>query len=305
MSNELKTRHIIIKLILQDGVFAGVTNNVKIIKDLTIDANITKASGLMPTTASVLIYGMLDDDTKLLSRLQLFAGQALPTNIIEIYAGYDLGTDGLPPLAYKGLIWTAGVDKNSPDKPFRIYSLVYGLASTLISSTEIKGTIGLNELLQTMVNKYNAGVGSNDKLIYSPNNVIAIVQDQSFSSGSIIDLMTQVCTPYDYIVQLLYPYIMVYKKGDAPTKIEIVINKNTGMLGYPVPEDLGISCRVRYNPGIDWGYQVKVESSVQFTGIDNQVISQWFINSMSTTLQNRGDKWESVLKLGVYNRGVV
>ena len=304
MDNNLKTRCLVIKLILQDGVFSGLANNVKIIKDLTMNVNINKVSGLMPTTASVVIYGMLDSDINLLSRLQLFAGQTLPTNIIEIYAGYELCTDGFPPLAYKGLIWTAGVDKNDVDHPFRIYSLVYGLATNLIESTEVKGTIGLNELLQGMVTNYNAQA-SNDKLIYSPNNVVAVVQDQSYSGGSIIDLMTQACTPYDYIVQLSYPYILVYKKGDSPTKNEVIINKNNGMLGYPVPEDLGISCRIRYNPNIDWGYQVTVESSIQFTGINNEVITSWYINAMNTTLQNRGDKWESVLKLGVYNRGVV
>ena len=304
MSNELKTRQLVIKLILKDGVFAGI-NNIKIIKDLTMNVNISKVSGLMPTTASVIIYGMLDTDIKLLSRLQLFAGQQLPTNIIEIYAGYELDAMGMPPLAYKGLIWTGGVDKNDPDHPFRIYSLNYGLATTSIASTEIKGEIGLNELLKTMVSKFNAQVTSSEKLVYSPNNVVAVVKDQSYNGGSIVDLMTQVCAPYGYIVQLSYPYLLVYKNGDSPTKKTVTINKTNGMLGYPVPEDLGISCRVRYNPNIDWGYQVTIDSTVVFVGIDNHEITSWYINAMSTTLQNRGDKWESTLKLGIYNRGVV
>lgn len=305
MDNNLKTRYLIIKLILQDGVFAGIANNVKIIKDLTMNVNINKVSGLMPTTASVAIYGMLDSDIRLLSRLQLFVGQPLPTNVIEIYAGYELGTDGLPPLAYKGLIWTGGVDKNSPDRPFRIYSLVYGLSPIQIKATEIKGTIGLNELLKNLVTEYNTTLSPSETLVYSPNNVNAIVQDQSYSAGSIIDLMTRVCAPYEYIVQLSWPYIQVYKNGDSPTKNITTISSKNGLLGYPVPDDLGISCRIRFNPKIDWGFQVELDSSIQFTGIDNQVLNNWYINAMSSTLQNRGDKWETVLKLGIWNRGIV
>lgn len=303
MSNTLKTRYLVVKLILADKVFNGTSNNVKIIKDLTMDVSITKTSGLTATNASVIIYGMKEVDCRLLSRLQLTTNQPVPINRIEIYAGYELQNNGLPPLIYSSYIWLASIDKNDPSRPFRIYSILYSLSgNSSIFTTEIKGTIGLNEALQNLVNKYNTT--TTDVLIYSPNNVVGTIENIS-TGGTLESQLNAIANPNGYIIKWDYPYIYAYKDGYSPIKKLYTISANTGMLGYPVAEDLGISVRIRHDPIVQWGMQVEVLSTNEYSDTENKLIYDWFINAMTTTLQNRGDKWESVLKLNTYNRGVV
>ena len=300
-NNQLKTRHLIVRLILNNAVFPNTNgSNSKIIRDLAMDITINKESGILSGTANVTIYGMLDSDIRAFTRFKSYPNQSVANNTIEIYAGYNLDpTTQLPPLAYIGPIWTAGVDYNDPNRPFTISSTANSTLSVAnIPNTEIKGNSNLNNILNNMVAQYNKLY--NEKWIYTPNDVIAQVTDQTYT-GSLLDQMTEAATAYKYKIQPEYPIIYVYKSGSSPTKLEIDISPQTGLLGYPRTDDLGISCRVRYNPSLHWGAKVSLKSSIFSSDSANSCpIFNWYINSMTSTLQNRGNKWETLLKLNTY-----
>lgn len=296
--SDMLTRYMAIKLILDSGQFpsapsdTGVPQNVKTIfansdqNSLTVNATITKASGLEPNSAVLTIYGMTIEDCNQFSRFNQTYPLNLYENAIEIYAGYSVDANGFPPLVYKGQVYLAGGNFNDPSRPFTIvsYSGIYN--QNLISSiTNPQGDVALDTLFQGIVQK------SPDNLTYQSNGVKGNTNCPIYS-GSWISQLNYACKDYGYQFKLDDDKVLVTAINNAYSENLLTINKDTGMIGYPIIVDLGIDVRYRFNPSVQFGQKVKVESTLQ-----QLANGTWYINGMSHTLQNRGAKWESAFKL--------
>lgn len=325
MSDVLPTRYLFIKLILDQGIFESTQSNTKLIdgspNGLTMEVMFSKSTGMLITNAMVTIFGMLNSDIKQLTKLQYFTGSYLPTNSIEIYAGYELNDDGMPPIVYKGQIFTAFVDRNNPSRPFKIMSQdMFALGNTNLPNIEAKDTHLVKDLIKEILTNYKTQTGI--ELLYQPINITNDLQINNFSTtGSLRNQLDQLTTQVGVQYKIDEPYLVVYNMNENPNTQELTISKYNGLLGYPMVEPLGISIRVRFNPMIRWGAKIKLLSFSNLTindvelgnqekdlGVEDPYVdtletlklTEWYINELVAVLQNRGKAWELRLKLNSY-----
>lgn len=256
---------------------------------LTAEISIVKASGIENTTASITVYGIDIDTINAFSRLNPVNGTNLFDNLVNVYAGYTIDSEGFPPLIYSGPVRMAGPDYNNPSRPFTVISMI-GLITqnTYVLATNPVGTIPLNTLFQSILLK--------DKTItytYQPNNVNGYTKDVIYT-GSVRQQMFNAASQHGYKVFFDNSTVYVAPIGQPYNTQLFDLNVNTGMLGYPKVDELGLSVRMRPNNAIGFGQQIKLDS---FNYIANGV---WYINAMTYTLQNRGPKFEIELKLNNY-----
>lgn len=296
--NNLFTRYLTIKLILDKGQFPGSVGtsnanaNVKVITcnsgagNITADVNINIGGGFSPSSANVIIFGLLEADINAYSRysnpFQLFE------NSIEIYAGYSLGDNGLPPLIYSGQIIMAGADLNNPSRAFIIKSMTSIInQNTVVAPTNPKGQISLNDLFGSIVAQQQG-------LSYTPNGVTGFASSPVYM-GSVVEQMQQATADYNYQMKVLNNQVLVSPKGQPLVSQSTSLNATNGMLGYPAVTEFGIDVRCRFNPSIQFGQTIEIESKLNIAN------GQWWINGMSHVLQNQGAKWESLLHLNPFS----
>lgn len=296
--NNLFTRYMTIKLIMDKGQFPGAAGsanenaNVKIINcnsgigNITADANINIGGGFNPSSANVVIYGLLESDINAYSRysnpFEMFA------NSIEIYAGYALGDNGLPPLIYVGQIIMAGADLNNPNRAFIIKSMTSVINQNTVSQpTNPKGQIALNDLFGSIVAQQQG-------LSYTPNNVTGFATSPVYT-GSVIEQLQQATADYSYQMKVLNNQVLIAPKGQPFISQSASLNASNGMLGYPAVTEFGIDVRCRFNPSIQFGQSINIESRLNIAN------GNWWINGMSHVLQNQGAKWETLLHLNPFS----
>lgn len=290
---DIGTRYMTIKLILDTKLFpAG--SNTKIItcnsdqNSLTAEATITKATGFSDATAYVTIYGLLNEDINAFSRFNLSFASQIPENWLEIYAGYSLTENGLPPLAYRGQVRLAAPNYNDPSRAFTIISQ-WGLVNqnTVSPTTAPQGSIDLNTLYSNIAGLFNP------PLAYNGNNVTGVAINPNYS-GSASEQINAATRDYGFKAKQDNGRLLVAPVGQPFLKDIYKLDSKNGMLGYPIGEEFGYSVRVRYNPQIQFGQVINVTSQVLGANSD------WYINGMMTILQNRGQKWETTFKLNKY-----
>jgi hypothetical protein len=307
----LKTRHIVIELVLDKQQFPNSGgSNTKIIRansdnsSLTVKATINKSVGQMNSSANVSIMGMLNEDIDVLDKLIYNQGVPLyKDNKVLIYAGYTLDDNNYPPLTYVGDIYLGGVDRNNPNRPFIIQSIVgYYSDNVLLKPISVKGSIPLTNLFSNIVS--NAG----EDFIYTPNNVTGFAENIAIY-GNFKHQMTMSTRPNGYKWMQDDKYILV-----APVNSEfrltpdpILINYQTGLLGYPVTASMGIQCRTYYNPQVTYGSLIDLESNTQFVNENGELQKRWYVNGLNIELENRGSLWESTLSLNnvLYTTGAL
>lgn len=316
--NNIGTRYMTIKLILDNTQFPS-GSNIKIItcnsdvNSLTAEATITKATGFSNTSAYVTIYGLTLEDINSFSRFNLSNASSMPANLIEIYAGYSIDENGIPPLAYAGQIRLAAPNLNDPNRAFTIISQ-WGVVdqNVLMAPTAPAGAVDLNTLYEGMAKKFNP------PLIYQGNEVNGTAYNPNYS-GSCIEQINAATADYGCKVKQDNGKLLVAPANKPFIPDIYELNSLNGMLGYPQIEEFGISVRLRYNPTLQFGQQIKVTTNLALdqirqnsetigTASDSILATNgiWYINAMMTFLQNRGIKWETILKLNTtqFNTGV-
>lgn len=303
-NQKLQTRYITVKLVLNPNTlntghtFPGSpnhANNVKVIQansdqhDVTAEIVVTKASGLESAMATVTLYGLLNKDIQSFSLLNLTGNLYMLENLIEVYAGYTVDSNGFPPLVYSGQIRVAGVDYNNASRPFIIESQM-GIINqnTVAPRMNPPGTITLQNLFQSIVDN------SPYPLVLIMNGVTGSAEDVVYI-GSTIDQLRQATADHGYNFFLDGFTVTIAQAGQPFYNTTFQLNANNGMEGYPTQDMYGIQARMRFNPAIQFGQIVQVTSYLEMANRN-----LWYLNGIQHTLQNRGAKFESLLKLNNY-----
>lgn len=293
--NDLSVRYITIELTLDTGSFPGTNgSNTKIITcnstqdTITAEIEIINTIGFQQGTANVVIYGLINDDINAFTRANLQFPDQLLANNITIYAGYSIDNNGLPPFVYSGQILTAGPDYNNPSRPFKISSMIGILGmNQLVPTINPKGQISINQLFQTIL--------APSGLTYVPNNVASDVYvSNPIFTGSYQQQLQEACQHYGYSYRQIGDNVYVSPTGTPLVNDIYILNANNGMLGYPILEQFGLSVRMRFNPVIKFGQSITVQSYLPIAN------ANWYINGLQHSLQNKGRKFETVLKLNAY-----
>lgn len=275
------------RITLAAGSFGG-QGNTKIIRGLATEASIEKPGLPDKAKASIKITNL---PLTAMEQLTTLAFRPLQTqkNRISIWAGD--AASGLAQV-FSGEITSAFGNFNAaPDPVFEVEamtgyypSLMSQNPTTMAGSAPVADVVG--KLAQTMGYSFqNEGVSG--QLRNAVLNGSPLEQARNAAKQAGVELLI------DDGALVLLP------AGAARSGNAVVLNKSSGMIGYPTFNNNGISLKCLYNPALRFGALVKVESIVpKASGV-------WKITKLSHKLSafnTGGGAWQSEIE-GTYRLG--
>lgn len=318
MTTQLKTRYLVIRLDVNNQI--GQTNSntsftngttTKFIyaysgSSLTegvgyqrVDCIITQGIGWQDNVATIDIYGMNISDINTFTRANLTTfTDVYSNNLVTVYAGYQLNSDGLPPLVYSGYVIFAGPDFNvSRDRKFTLHAMqFYDNDNTNIIPYNVKGAISLDNLFRFLCQRGN--------YIYRGSNIKGTAYNPILT-GSIRQQLQQACSKYGYHMYMSrtageVQNILYIAPINQPLQdnVPIVLSaQNNEMIGFPIVEQFGFNIKCYFNPSLIVGLNIRVNSlTVEY--INDKTL---YINQMIHELHNREEPWQSTLQLNTWS----
>lgn len=263
-----------------------------------IDCFIQAGIGSLDNVATIKIFGMNIADINSFTRTNLAGSYDIYTaNQITIYAGYNLNSDGLPPLVYSGGVIRSAPDYNiTRDRPLIIKSIQnFAFDNINVLPTNIKGTISLDNLFRFICNKQG-------NLVYQGYNVKGNAYNP-IASGSVYQQLEHIANKYGYKVHrassgTFNQNVVYIAPKNSPFKdSQFILSAQNGMIGFPNIEDFGFSVKTYFNPNILIGQKIQVHSeSVPY--INNKDL---YVNQMTHDLHNREEPFYTTLQLNTYS----
>ena len=277
-------RKLQVQLTLKSGAFAD-GSNAKIISDLAMTASVEKLGPPDFGKCSVTIEGMRLEDMEQLTTLSfnpLFAYTA--RNYINIFAGDDL--HGFAQI-FAGTITSAGAQfaDGQPGASFHVEGQVGFMGSvTPASPNAVNGTQSAASFIQ----KQAAAAG----MQFENQGVNATIRDCVFN-GSAVQQARQCAEMVgaDLVIDddqmILLPGSGARDQGQM-----FLINKDSGLLGYPKISQSGVEVRTIFNPNYRFAQCFELQSIVP------KVSGIWRIVKLTHKLSSGHPKdgsWESSL----------
>ena len=263
---------------------AGEAANTKILK-LGMDVDIQKPGGEEKNKAKVKIFNLPLEDMEVLTTLA-FKPLEVSKNVIAIYAGDE--ENGLS-LAFSGDIVSAVPNFNAcPDPSFDI-DCITGYVASLTPVPPLTGK-GAQDVAQLM-----ARLAKDMGLAFTNRGVSAVLRNIAFVGGPMqqarqIAAAARITMLVDDGQMVIMAPEEMRSDEDASTP---VWKDRTGMFGYPRFDNEGIQVKGIYEPKLQIGAPIKIESVVpRATGL-------WQITSLSHKLQANypgASNWQSEVK---------
>lgn len=268
---------------LQAGQFEG--GNTKIITDVPLKVRIEKTGPPDFCKATIEARGLRYEDMAQMSTLA-FRPLYSARNSVAVFAGDEV--DGLS-LAFSGSITQASADFNAaPDVSFKIEAMTgYFGAITPQSPTAVKGAQPAADFIAMQAQK--AGFTfQNDGVSAQLNNAIFNGSPVAQARAAARQIGAELIIDDD--VMILSPAGGAGKNAGGGRGNAVLLNKDTGLLGYPVLSNEGVQLKALYNPAFRLGGLVEVESIVP------KASGTWRIIKLTHDLaafDAKGGPWES------------
>lgn len=282
---KLRVRQLQCKFILQSGEFKQ-GYNTKIIDDNTINALVTKTmSNNFTNSADIIVYGMNDSNIAALSTLG-FTPNIYELNHIELYAQYE---DDSESLCFKGYIAKAWCDFSDPNRPMH-----FQCQETYLNSIEnvdpinIKGSSDVIELFSNLASKLNLSL---------QNNGVSGIMNNPILTGSTIDQLKTLSKQTEVNCVVDNGKLKISPKGFSLTTEILNINSESGLLSYPTIDSYGVRFRIRYNPVLNIGQYIALQTKVKIP----KATGKWFVYDMQSSLNNRHENWFTDLRCSYNN----
>ena len=285
MSASFSKKAIRLSITLGEVTFAG-GRATKTIEGLACDVSVRKSGVPDKNEAKVKVWGLSYES---MAQLTMLAFKPLESqhNLISIEAGVK---GGAMSLVFEGEIVSAFADFNAaPDvcMEFEADSGAYPQQVALPSAT-VNGEVRAEHLFA----QFAAQAG------YSFRNegVTSSVRDASFA-GSPYDKLFKLARYLGCQLIIDDGAVVVTPAGQARRGGSVPLNKDTGLIGYPTFTREGISCRCLFNPCLEFGGLINVQSKVPHaTGI-------WRITGLNHAITAEtpgGGRWESQIEAAFY-----
>ncbi len=278
-------KEIELTVVLGKGSF-GDNGNTKIIKGLAMQCDIEKVHLPDKNKAKIQIYGLKLEDMEEMTTLS-FLPLETQKNYVQIKAGEKEKKLGL---AFKGEITTAFADfNNSPNIVFNIEAMAgYFPSLKAIPATSATGEVSLEGLL--------AKLAKEAEYSFTNKGVTGSVMNP-YLVGSPLEQIRKLAEDNDFEVLFDDEEIIALPHTKARTENTVRLTKDTGLIGYPTFSSDGISLNCYYEPNLQLGGLIEVESIVpKASGI-------WKITKLSHSLSANfaGDNvWESKINAVMY-----
>ncbi len=276
MSGSYVTRELSVTVQLGKGTFGASGFNTVTVSDLRMAATVSKMGSPGFDSAEIRIFGMTPDLMNQLTTLRVPLPMARENTVI-LQAG-----DAVSGMAtiYKGTLQNAWQNLDgTPETFLQIvgYSGYYS-AMAIVPPTSFQGSADVATLMQgfaTLMGRAFENGGVNVRLSnpYYPGT--AIQQAHACAKAANIEV-------YDDGTTLAIWPKSGTRKGQIP-----VISPATGLVNYPRYTSQGMEFRCIFNPNIQIGGKIEMQSSIQ------PACGQWYVNRLSYDLSSRmpGGPW--------------
>lgn len=260
---------------LGTGKFGSSNNDQIILQGFRATANIDKAGGMMMGTLRAKIYGVSQADMNSVTTLQWKPGTFIP-NTVEVYA-----IDGpAETLVFAGNIVNAWGDYQSMPDVFLHIQAQAAFFNQLkaVPPRSFKGRVDVASVMAQIARDMgytfeNGGVTTQLVDVYLPNTGMEQAKDLARAAGCdlYLDDKTLAITP-----------------PNVPRKTQVpVISPQTGLVGYPTFDGVGVNFQSLFNPSVTFGASVKLETDIP------QAAGEWIVTSMAYLLESEkpGGAW--------------
>jgi hypothetical protein len=257
MAKSFTKKVIELQIILGQGDFggapgeAGVSGNTRTIMGLPVEAEIKKPGLPDKNSASIKVTNLRYEDMEQLTMLA-FKPLELKKNMIRVRAGDDGGDLSV---AFEGEISSASADFNTAPDVVMKFEAQSGIYPQLKAAgpVSVAGEASAAQLIEQQATEMgykfeNQGVSGSVRNAVFNGSPMKKAQDIAAQVGCemIVD---------DGI-------IIIMKPGAARQGNAVLLTRDTGMIGYPTFNQDGIVCRCLYNPELQQGGLIKIDSLV-------------------------------------------
>lgn len=265
---------------LGTGKFGSSDNDQIILQSFRATANIDKAGGMTMGTLRAKIYGVSQADMNSVTTLQWKPGTFIP-NTVEVYA-----IDGAAEtLVFAGNIVNAWGDYQSMPDVFLHIQAQAAFFNQLkaVPPRSFKGRVDVASVMAQIARDMgytfeNGGVTTQLVDVYLPNTGMEQAKDLARAAGCdlYLDDKTLAITP-----------------PNVPRKTQVpVISPQTGLVGYPTFDGVGVNFQSLFNPSVSFGASVKLVTDIP------QAAGEWIVTSMAHLLESEkpGGAWFSNIR---------
>lgn len=277
-------RQISVTIQRANGVFADGGMNTVNLNGLRISATIERLGNVGSGRLSCRIFGLTASMMNDLSTL----GMIVTTdqrNTISLYAGD--ATSGLG-LAFTGTIYQALADfRSMPEVSFQIEAQT-GLAEAItpIAPSSYQGGADV----VTIISSLAAQMGR----VFENNGVSGVVLSNPYFPGTAAQQVRDAADAADINLHDDGTTIAIWPKGGTRGGAIPLVSATTGMVGYPAYTANGVDIVTLFNPSIQFGGQINVQSSLP------QACGNWCVYGLVHNLEAQvpGGSWFSAIRLG-------
>lgn len=269
---------------LGKGTFDASDNNIITFQGFRASATIEKAGGVQMGTLDARIYGVAMQDMNSLTSLQWSVDYATK-NVIQVFA-----IDGeVESMVFSGTILKAWGNYNAPPDVYLDIQANTAHIPLITASKPItfKDEKDVSELMSDIAKAMN--------FQFENNNVHSKIRDV-YLAGTLIDQARELAFAADFDLYINDTTVAITNKyspraGDIPE-----ISPESGMIGYPTFDSIGVTLRTMYNPAIIFGGSISVVSAIE------KASGQWTVACLSHLLEAEtiGGAWQSTIR-GVFN----
>ena len=264
---------------LGQGDFGTAGQDTVDLTGLRCSAQITKGgSGQWMTSLDLRVWGMPLDTMNKLTVLNKLAYPQQRYNNVTVSAGDE--QNGVA-VAFQGTIQEAWADGNNPPDVVFHVSAFSGMFErfTPIPPTSYNGSVSASLAF--------AGIAQQVGLTLENNGVVASIPNPYWPGdmGSQIKAIAQAANCDAFIDQPNSKLVIIPKGGARGTAV--LLNSETGMVGYPTFTQNGVQLRSLYKPSLAYKGQVTVQS--EFTAANGT----WVIAAINQDLESQvpGGAW--------------
>lgn len=266
---------------LAEGVFSNKNNQV-VLDGFRSIVEVQKAGGQMMSTTTVRIYGLAQELMNQLTTLAFKAMSYIKNTIDVIVLDGDQQT-----LIFRGQIINAWGDySGTPDVCLYIETQTgYFQQVELGDPLVYKGTANVSDLMLALAKKLGVPLEN--------NNVTAKIANPNYS-GSTVDQIRNLAADTKTDFYLDDTVLAICPKGLTRKRTARVplITSQSGLIGYPTFDKVGITFNTLFNPSILFGSQIIMESDIP------QANGLWQVCSMAHKLESEkpGGAWFTTVR---------
>jgi hypothetical protein len=279
MSNSGFTKkRLALTIILGTGEFGKTVGSTVTLSDLRMTANIVMAAGDYQDTAQLRVFGLTQPMMNQLTTIGTDPKALLEKNKVVLAAGDD--RFGMQTV-YEGSIITAWADYGStPEVVFNVTSQAAGIAA--LKPVE---PISINSP-SVDVAKIVGGLAKTMGLAFEHNNV-SVQLAYPYYDGTALEQLRLCVKEANIRYTIDRGVLAIWPKNGARAGQIPLISPATGMVGYPVFSSNGINITSVFNPNVQVGKQIQVDSSL------TMACGTWEIDHVSHSLSSEipGGPW--------------